>query len=90
MQCLSGLIAFTRVRIITGLQARKAHAVLSSLACGQHSQIHNLLGACEPLFKLCFLKFNDKILKNLNFMFYPHNQISLNTALQFLFQLKIL
>ena len=70
--------------------ARRAYAVLVRLACSHHSQIQNLLGACEPLFKLCFFKFYDKILKNLNFMFYPIDQISLNTALQFLFQLKIL
>ena len=70
--------------------ARRAHAVLVSLACGHHSQIHNLLGACEPLFKLCFFKFYDKILKNLNFMFYPLNQISSKNALKFLSQLKIL
>ena len=42
-------------------------------------------GVCEPLFKLCFLKFYDKVFKKIKFYVLPHKPNILKKCVNLLF-----
>ena len=54
-------------------------------ACSHHSQIHNLLRACEPHFKLCIFKLYDKVFKKLKFYVLPRQPNILKKCFKFSF-----